>query len=184
VFERTIITGWEKRQRRASSLRTWRWRAQRSSCPSSPAKHPPYVPRPSALDHLDRDMLQRPTCSRTATSCMWCPVCTSGALMAERGGCRLWMARSSGFRLGRHDEQAACEPDGGGRGGVPVHPARLRSHRTSRAQALLIILSRHAATLTCPRTATSCVRCPACTSGSLRAERGWVTAVNGAQQWI
>ena len=29
--------------------------------------HPPYVPRPSALDHLDRDMLQRLTCSRTAT---------------------------------------------------------------------------------------------------------------------
>jgi hypothetical protein len=37
--------------------------------------------------------------------------------------------------------------------------------------------------LTCSRTATSCVRCPMCTSGALRAERGWVTAVNGAQQW-
>ena len=28
---------------------------------------PTYVPRPSAVDHVDRDMLQRPTCSRTAT---------------------------------------------------------------------------------------------------------------------
>jgi hypothetical protein len=43
---------------------------------------------------------------------------------------------------------------------------------------------RHPTTLTCSRTATSCVRCPVCTSGALRTERGWVTAVNGAQQWI
>jgi hypothetical protein len=35
--------------------------------------------------------------------------------------------------------------------------------------------------LTCPRTATSCVWCPMCTSGALMAERGWVTAVNGAR---
>jgi hypothetical protein len=83
----------------------------------------------------------------------------------------------------RHDEQAACEPGGGGSGGVPVHPPRLRSHRTSPAQALLTILMRHAATLTCSRTATSCVRCPMCTSGALRTERGvgdgceWLAAV-------
>jgi hypothetical protein len=25
---------------------------------------------------------------------------------------------------------------------------------------------------------------PVCTSGALRAERGWVAAVNGASQWI
>ena len=37
--------------------------------------------------------------------------------------------------------QAACEPGGGGCGGVPVHPARLHSHRTSPAQALLTILA-------------------------------------------
>jgi hypothetical protein len=39
----------------------------------------------------------------------------------------------------RHDAQAACEPGGGGRGGVPVHPLRLQTHRTSPAQALLTI---------------------------------------------
>jgi hypothetical protein len=50
--------------------------------------------------------------------------------------------------------QAACEPGGGECGGVPVHPPRLRSHRTSSAQALLTILMRHAATLTCSRSAT------------------------------
>jgi hypothetical protein len=43
--------------RRASSLRTWRWRVRRSPCPSSPTTHPPYVPRPSAVDHVDRNML-------------------------------------------------------------------------------------------------------------------------------
>jgi hypothetical protein len=53
--------------RRASSLRTWRWRLRRSSCPSCPTTNPPYVPRPSAVDHLDRDMRQRLTYSRTAT---------------------------------------------------------------------------------------------------------------------
>jgi hypothetical protein len=39
---------------------------RRSPCSSSPTTRPPYVPRPSALDHLDRDMLNL-TCSRTAT---------------------------------------------------------------------------------------------------------------------
>jgi hypothetical protein len=39
----------------------------------------------------------------------------------------------------RHDAQAACEPGGGGCGGVPVHPAQLHTHRTSPAQALLTI---------------------------------------------
>jgi hypothetical protein len=41
----------------------------------------------------------------------------------------------------RHDGQAACEPGGGGCGGVPVHPARLHTHRTSPDQALLTILT-------------------------------------------
>jgi hypothetical protein len=44
----------------------------------------------------------------------------------------------------RHDAQAACEPGGGECGGVPFHPARLHTHRTSPAQALLTILMRHA----------------------------------------
>jgi hypothetical protein len=41
----------------------------------------------------------------------------------------------------RHDVQAACEPGGGGYGGVPVHLSRLHTHRTSPAQALLTILA-------------------------------------------
>jgi hypothetical protein len=45
-----------------------------------------------------------------------------------------------------HDVQAACEPGGGGCGGVPDHPARLHTHRTSPAQALLTMLTGHAAT--------------------------------------
>jgi hypothetical protein len=40
----------------------------------------------------------------------------------------------------RHDAQAACEPGGGGCGGVPVQPLRLPTYRTSPAQALLTIL--------------------------------------------
>jgi hypothetical protein len=34
-----------------------------------------------------------------------------------------------------------CRPGGGGCGGVPVHPPRLHTHRTSPAQALLTILA-------------------------------------------
>jgi hypothetical protein len=93
--------GLEKRQRRASSLRTWRWRERRSPCSSCPTTHPPYVPRPSAVDHLDRDMLQRLTCSRTAT--VVCVVCTSGSLRAERGvgdGCE-WRSAVGFGRLHR-----------------------------------------------------------------------------------
>jgi hypothetical protein len=45
---RTDHQGLEKRLN--GSLRTWRWRVRRSPCPSSPTTHPPYVPRPSALD--------------------------------------------------------------------------------------------------------------------------------------
>ena len=43
------------------------WRVRRSLCPPCPTTNPPCVPRPSAVDHLARDMLQRLTCSRTAT---------------------------------------------------------------------------------------------------------------------
>jgi hypothetical protein len=66
VFE-PAVNGCGEAARRASSLRTWGLRARRIPCPSCPTTYPPYVPRPSALDHLDRDMLQRLTCSRTAT---------------------------------------------------------------------------------------------------------------------
>jgi hypothetical protein len=55
VFEPAVNGG--KVARRASSLRTWRWRVRSSPCPSSPTTRPPYVPRPSALDHLERYML-------------------------------------------------------------------------------------------------------------------------------
>jgi hypothetical protein len=44
-------SGFGEAARRASSLRTWRWRVRRSPCPSSPTTHPPYVPRSSAVDH-------------------------------------------------------------------------------------------------------------------------------------
>ena len=44
------------------------------------------------------------------------------------------------------EAQAACEPGGGGCGGVPVHPDKLHTHRTSPAQALLTMLTGHAAT--------------------------------------
>jgi hypothetical protein len=55
----------------------------------------------------------------------------------------------------RHDARAACEPGDVGCGGVPVHPARLHSHRTSPAQALLTILTETCCNaLTCSRTAT------------------------------
>jgi hypothetical protein len=56
----------------------------------------------------------------------------------------------------RHDAQAACEPGGGGSGGVPVQPPRLPTYRTSPAQALLTILTETllAQRLTCSRTAT------------------------------
>jgi hypothetical protein len=83
----------------------------------------------------------------------------------------------------RNDAQAACEPGGGGCGGVPDHHPRLHTHRTSPAQALLTILMRHAATSHLLSHCHRRVWCPMCTSGSLRAERGWVTAVNGAPQW-
>jgi hypothetical protein len=55
----------------------------------------------------------------------------------------------------RLDAQAACEPGGGGRGGVPVHHPRLQTHRASPAQALLTILTETLLQrLTCSRTAT------------------------------
>jgi hypothetical protein len=87
-----------KAARSASSLRTWRWRVRRSPCPSCPTTNPPYVPRPSAVDHLARDMLQRLTCSRTATSCVRCPMCTSGALRTERG----WVMAVEGRTVPAH----------------------------------------------------------------------------------
>ena len=79
---------------------------------------------------------------------------------------------------------AACEPGGGGRGGVPVHPARSTSavrpppnrrgpSRLGHAEPNALTSLSH-----CHRR----VRCPVCTGGVTRTERGWVTAVNGAPQ--
>jgi hypothetical protein len=64
--------------------------------------------------------------------------------------------RAGAIKRTRQDGQAACEPGGGGCGGVPVHPARLHTHRTSPAQALLTMLTETCCTqrLTCSRTAT------------------------------
>jgi hypothetical protein len=50
-------SGFREAARRTSSLQTWRWRVRRSPCPSCPTTPPPYVPRPSAVDHLDENML-------------------------------------------------------------------------------------------------------------------------------
>jgi hypothetical protein len=75
------------------------------------------------------------------------PRCPSVVLWTPCSGVE-WRVFEPTIRVWRsgNDAQAACEPGGRGGGGVPVHPARLRSHRTSPAQALLTILSRHAAT--------------------------------------
>ena len=79
---------------------------------------------------------------------------------------------------------AACEPGGGGRGGVPVHPARstpaVRPPPNRRGPSRLGHAEPNALTSLshCHRR----VRCPVCTGGVTRTERGWVTAVNGAPQ--
>jgi hypothetical protein len=109
--------------------------------------------------------------------------------LARLACCTTRRPRPLSHNLKRRDTQAACEPGRGGCAGVPVHPARLHTHRTSPAQALVTILAGHAqrdgttqrAELS--RTATVlCVGCPVCTSGALRTERGWVTALNGGPQ--
>jgi len=68
------------------------------------------------------------------------PSCCGRRVAVWSGACR---TDHQGLEK-RHGAQAACEPGGGGCGGVPVHPARLHTHRTSPAQALLTILMRHA----------------------------------------
>jgi hypothetical protein len=89
--------------------------------------------------------------------------------------------RPSGFGK-RPDAQAACEPGGEGCGGVPVHPARLHTHRTL-FTTLMNMLNPTSDLLS--HWPPSCVGCLLCTIGSLRAERGWVTAVHGApQRWV
>ena len=86
----------------------------------------------------------------------------------------------SGVCSSRHQEKAAraCEPGGGGCGGVPVHPAQLHAHRTSPTQALLTILTLNP---TSDLLSHCCRRdCGVRCALVLRAERGWVKAVNGA----
>jgi hypothetical protein len=48
-----------------------------------------------------------------------------------------WAVFEPTIRVWRSGSTAACELGGGGCGGVPVHPLRLHTHRTSPAQALL-----------------------------------------------
>jgi hypothetical protein len=91
--------------------------------------------------------------------------------------CGVLEPASPGFGKRHVDAQAACEPGGGGCGGVPVHPPRLHTHRTSPAQALLTILETCCNVGPALALPPSCVWCPVCTSGSLRDERGLVTAV-------
>jgi hypothetical protein len=52
-----------------------------------------------------------------------------------------WGVFEPALRSNGNDAQAACEPGGGECGGVPVHPPRLHTHRTSPAQALLTMLT-------------------------------------------
>jgi hypothetical protein len=81
--------------------------------------------------------LMRPQSSR------YTPRCPSVVLWTPCSGVE-WRVFEPTIRGWRGDAQAACEPGGGGCGGVPVHPARLHTHRTSPAQTLLTILARHA----------------------------------------
>jgi hypothetical protein len=70
------------------------------------------------------------------------PRCPFVVLWTPCGGVEVACVRTDHQGLEkRHDVQAACEPGRGGCGGVPDHPARLQTHRTSPAQALLTILT-------------------------------------------
>jgi hypothetical protein len=64
------------------------------------------------------------------------PSCCGRRAAVWSGGCSSRPSRAGK----RHDVQAACEPGGRGCGGVPDHPPRLPTHRTSPAQALLTTL--------------------------------------------
>jgi hypothetical protein len=95
-------SGFGEAARRASSPRTWRWSVRRSACPSAPTTHPPYVPRPSAVDQVDRDMLN-PTSDLLVLPPPYVRcVCTSGSLRTERGG---WLLHGA---MGRRQ----CELEG------------------------------------------------------------------------
>jgi hypothetical protein len=73
------------------------------------------------------------------SSSRFTPRCPSVVLWTPCSGGE-WRVFEPAIKRKRHDGQAACEPGGGGCGGVPVHPARLHTHRTSPAQALLTTL--------------------------------------------
>jgi hypothetical protein len=89
------------------------------------AAHPPTPPQQT-----------HPQNSRYTPRCpsvvLWTPC--SGCGDAVPGACS---NRPSGPTA---TTQAACEPAGGECGGVPVHPPRRHTHRTSPAQALLTML--------------------------------------------
>jgi len=98
---------------------------------------PPVLPRGCA-SRVDQNQEKL---SRThPQNSRFTPRCPSVVLWTPCSGVE-WRVSDPALKGKRHDEQAACEPGGGECGGVPVHPPRLRSHRTSPAQALLTTLA-------------------------------------------
>jgi hypothetical protein len=95
-----------------------------------------YTPLWVALSHAPSEQTH-PQNSRNT------PRCSSVVLWTPCSGVE-WRVFEPTIKGKRHDGQAACEPGGGGCGGIPVHPLRLHTHRTSPAQALLTILARYA----------------------------------------
>jgi hypothetical protein len=75
--------------------------------------------------------LSHPHPQRTAGTLQGVPPSCCGCRAAVWSGVRSFEPIIKGRR---HDAQAACEPDGEECGGVPVHPARQHTHRTSPAK--------------------------------------------------
>jgi hypothetical protein len=86
---------------------------------------------------------------------------TAGTLQGVPPSCcgrrvAVWSVCSNLVKGGkRHDGQAACEPGGGGCGGVPVHPLRLHTHRTSLSLPLCRCRIRSPCRTSCSRSSTS-----------------------------
>jgi hypothetical protein len=78
---------------------------------------------------------EQPTLRTTATLQGVPPSCCGPRAAVWSGACSSRPSTGAGKR---HDAQAGCEPGVESCGGLPVHPARLHTHRTSPAQALLI----------------------------------------------
>jgi hypothetical protein len=101
--------------------------ARRSAAMWAPAGPWPLSPRPSSKSEQGSGLLGSRYTPRRIFIVVWtfCSgVCSNRPGLEKRH----WRG------------QAACEPGGGACGGVPVHPLRLHTHRTSPAQALLTTL--------------------------------------------